>query len=206
VENTSEPADAPDQRLLLEVVDEGWWYSACLPGGRRTWAFITDQDLLPASPRRWPLELGRLLGRTSLMQPLAEARRVAKTCHASPADTSASAQVVGRQWLAVGEAAVAWDPLAGLGCYQALASGRRAAAALAESFDRGSEPLVAYQHWMTAHWQECLKAYREHYQTVGRRLQTAFWSRRAALRPTQQAIGNSDLESRNGAELPLADA
>ena len=99
-----------DSFTFVEATENGWWYTAPIPGGRAVTMFVTD----PAIP----------------FEPLAGARRV-------DASSMRLDHVTGEGWLAVGDAATALDPLSSHGLGSALAGGIEAARAIvAGSFDR----------------------------------------------------------------------
>ena len=119
-----------DRRTLVEAIECGWWYSAPLPDGQHVTALMTDADLLPlgqaARTAFW---------RDQLQQaPHIEARvghsaispitRVASAC------SSRSPTVAANDWVAVGDAAAAFDPLSSHGVSWALESGLMAAEAI----------------------------------------------------------------------------
>jgi flavin-dependent dehydrogenase len=119
--------------LVLEAVEDGYWYSAPQAGGVLAVGFVTDADLALAG------------GRAGLPERFGEAMRRAPETSARCADTSLEAppRIVradsgrllpdgGAGFCAVGDAAFASDPLAGNGVARAL----RGAAAVAERVDR----------------------------------------------------------------------
>ena len=111
---------ASDLRTCIEATADGWWYAARLPDRRTVVAYMTDSDLLPKGRRRllgyWRERLGRSqqiarwVGRATGVSEL----RVAA------AQSARLDRPVGNNWLAVGDAAAAYDPLAGQGVYSAL--------------------------------------------------------------------------------------
>ncbi|HBL30544.1 MAG TPA: hypothetical protein DD490_27225 [Acidobacteria bacterium] len=118
---------APDAEVLLEAVEDGWWYSAPLPDGSLVTGFFTDADLcgdlhqdgwLRALARTGPTR-ERLRGRLATGAPVV---RSAATVSSDPFDAPA--------FLAVGDAALACDPLSSQGIVKGMSSGLRAAAAL----------------------------------------------------------------------------
>lgn len=126
------PAEV-DSVTLVEAVPDGWWYSMFLPAGRLVLAFMTDADLLERTGARRPDGLARLL----TTAPVTEARVHAAGADLPwsqaiirPAHTARLDTVSGPDWLAVGDAAVAFDPLASYGIAAALGEGYHAAAAV----------------------------------------------------------------------------
>ncbi|HSF43660.1 MAG TPA: FAD-dependent monooxygenase [Thermoanaerobaculia bacterium] len=111
--------------VLVEAVEEGWWYSAPVPGGPVAVAFFTDAGTGGAgSASAW----------SSLEQ--AGPTRERLRGYAAPPEacvrSAASAVSEGPEasrFLAVGDAALAFDPLSSQGILKGLESGLAAAAA-----------------------------------------------------------------------------
>ena len=120
-----------DRRTLIEAVECGWWYSAPLPDGRQVGAFMTDADLLPAG------QAGAVppSGTTSLQQVHSHPGSHRSWCYrhrpaSLTACSSRSPIVAADGWVAVGDAAAAFDPLSSQGVRWALESGLMAAEAI----------------------------------------------------------------------------
>jgi flavin-dependent dehydrogenase len=107
---------------LVEAVREGWWYATGLPDGGGVIAFHTDPDLAAA---------GDPSGADGLRTRLAQTRHAAVFAARWPwparlraARQSARSQrlapVAGDGWAAVGDAAIAFDPLSSFGLTSAL--------------------------------------------------------------------------------------
>jgi flavin-dependent dehydrogenase len=135
-------AEALGVELLLEAAEDGWWYSAPQPDASLVVAFVTDADLAPAGGR--PTLLERFMA--ALARTTHTRARVGASDVAPPrvvrADSGALLPPRGRRWWAVGDAAMAVDPLAGNGVARALRSGRDAAAAIDETLDRDDAVAV----------------------------------------------------------------
>jgi flavin-dependent dehydrogenase len=161
----------------------GWWYTAPLPGGRRVLAFHTDADL--------PVTKG-LVGGAALLnhargQPylaglLAELEfrpdGAGGYCAANSRWIEAAS---GPGWLAVGDAALACDPLSSQGLFNALYSGLMAANALRRALAGDIHALADYQHIIG----RVVDAYRHHlsawYCLESRWPTLPFWARRRGL-------------------------
>jgi flavin-dependent dehydrogenase len=109
--------------LMLEAVEEGWWYSAPLPGGALFVALVTDADLVPAGSRR---ELGARFSQalTRAVHTPSRTRGLAlsSSVHVVRAGSGCLLPPRGEGWFAVGDAAMSTDPLAGNGVARALRS------------------------------------------------------------------------------------
>jgi len=114
----------------VEASQDGWWYTAALPEGRRVLAFHTDADL-PAA--RIAADPQALLARASeageLAQVLAECEFTPHRSGFTAAHTMATDPCAGCGWLAAGDAALSFDPLSAQGLFNALFTGLAAAEA-----------------------------------------------------------------------------
>jgi flavin-dependent dehydrogenase len=126
-------ADDEDATLTVEGGAGGWWYSARLPHGRRVAALITSDrpDL-----RTWE----KRLRSTRHIAPLLRSYRCCGPLVVRPAESSMLERSTGAGWIAIGDAAASYDPVASRGLVAALESGIAAAALVAAS----SERLAAY--------------------------------------------------------------
>lgn len=117
-------ASAPTGDTVLEAVADGWWYFSPLPHGRRMIACFTDADTAArlglGTPDGWTAALTRAgqVGSLATGVPGPVSVVSAASHHLRPC--------VGPGWLAVGDAALAVDPLSSGGVAFAL---RTAAAA-----------------------------------------------------------------------------
>ena len=163
---------------LVEAVPEGWWYTAPLPHGQAVAALMTDADLL----RGLGLEnagdfLTKLCATRHLAVRLAGARPRGEP-RAFPAESHVLSQPCGPGWVAAGDAACAFDPLASLGIGYALTSGIQAAR-IADEWLRGSDSLaLAYPDDIARHVAVHSAQSREMYAAEHRWPAVPFWSRR----------------------------
>ena len=168
-----------EQYLLVEAVDQGWWYTAPIPGGERVGMLLTDADLCRrlglAEAAAWHAALlaarataGRVGGRPPRgrlrVHPAGSSRLVRH------GDT--------RPWLAVGDAALAVDPLSGSGVVRALRMAEAAAdTILAMLAGPARDRLRAYEAALDEDCTEYLTERAGQYGAV-RRFDTPFWARR----------------------------
>ncbi|KJB94285.1 hypothetical protein N826_10975, partial [Skermanella aerolata KACC 11604] len=164
----------------IEAEPDGWWYTAPLPGCRRVLAFHTDADLPAATDACDGAALSRrAAARGFLSGVLAgsgfRAEGPAGFCTAHSTHLSPAA---GDGWLAVGDAALGFDPLSSQGIFNALYTGLAAAEAADRHLAGDASALPDYQAGLT----EIHDAYRVHlwawYGLERRWHDRAFWSRR----------------------------
>jgi flavin-dependent dehydrogenase len=176
-----------DSYTLVEAVPTGWWYSALLADGRMAVAFLTDGDLLDRS-FRGPEGIGAW--RAALAATGETRERVGEAAideadglRILPAETSRLDRISGKGWLAVGDAAAAYDPLSSHGIGSAMASGFYAGNAIADALTEavGREDAVpAYLDLLQRAYGACLDLQRRHYGEERRWPDSPFWRRRQA--------------------------
>ncbi|GJF32142.1 alkylhalidase-like protein [Kitasatospora sp. NE20-6] len=174
---------AGDRSSLVEAAEDGWWYTALLPRGRRLVAYFTDADLGPPAPRD-TAALARLLARTEHVAALAAAHPLPATARPrrAPAHSVHLDRPTGDGWIAVGDAATAFDPISSQGILTALYTGMAGARALDRHLDGDTDAddgaLAAYRTNAAG----LLAAYRHNHHAVyalERRWQDRpFWARR----------------------------
>jgi flavin-dependent dehydrogenase len=163
-----------DVRTLLEAAEQGWWYSARIPGERLVVAYMTDVDLLPEAPRDLDCFWASHLRQTEHTRRRVGAAAAPGGLRTVAADSYRMDRVTGEGWLAVGDAAMAWDPLSSQGIRKALASGVAAAQAIAGR----SEGLEAYAARVAQDFEQYRRLHGHFYGQVRRWRASAFWRRR----------------------------
>ncbi len=176
---------------LVEAVSDGWWYSVLLPCGERLVAFLCDAD---ATSRRGLTETGALwnkLQRTQSLAALCRDHAYAPLGRPRGCDASSGGldRICGERWLAVGDAAVAFDPLSSKGIANALYTGIRGAGAVIRAL--AGEPTAPARY--AAHVAEIFRVYgaqlAQVYALERRWPNAPFWRRRHAPATTSQPSG-----------------
>lgn len=126
--------DRGTDRTLIEAVDEGWWYGAVLPDGRPLAALHGTPALarrMLARPDAWrgALAATALVGGRLGGAPAFDGVALS-ACDARGQVTDPP---VGLGWAACGDAAVAFDPIAAQGLFNALATAADLAAAVGDA-------------------------------------------------------------------------
>ena len=109
---------------IVEAVEDGWWYTTPIPGGRRVLAFLIDADLPAARiahQRRWLNETAARAREITAV--LAESQFAPAAGGFIAAHSSVLVSCAGDRWLAVGDASMSFDPLAAQGLLHALFTG-----------------------------------------------------------------------------------
>jgi flavin-dependent dehydrogenase len=175
-----------DRRTLVEAVACGWWYTALLPHGGHVAAFMSDADRLPA---------GWLARQTFWRQWLEQAPHTQARLGSDPpgsglrvvsAGSGRLRDVAGPGWLAVGDAALSFDPLSAQGVTWALESGLAAARALDASLRGDRRAVEDYASRAGVDFDAYLRARADYYARERRWPDSPFWRRRF---PPSQGFG-----------------
>ena len=163
---------------LVEAVEDGWWYSAVLPDTRLVAAFMTDSDLFAEDRIQGALHWSQSIQRAIHTRSRAKLYSLRAIPQIHAANSSRLNQPSGAHWLAVGDAAMAFDPLSSLGVYKSLEYGMLAANAITEHLD-GKK--LSFQNY-AANVETCFADYmvkrQAFYATECRWPHTDFWRRR----------------------------
>lgn len=169
-----------DAATYVEATEDGWWYSAVLPGQSRLVAFHGDSDL-GAVARIF--EAGPVAAALSVAG-LAELIGAVDSSTASPPAMCSAASIAhsaaGKRWLAAGDAALAFDPLSSQGLFNALVTGIEAGSnALAMLDDAKTDAAMRDHAAMIGRvWQAYSGHHATYYRMELRWRDAPFWQRR----------------------------
>jgi flavin-dependent dehydrogenase len=181
-----EETEKGDPRTLVEAFEDGWWYTAGLPGGRRIAACLTDADLARRLRLREPDSWSRLLAATDRIR---ESLRGASP--SSPVLVRATPSrrldpVAGEDWLAVGDAAAVFDPLSSSGILKALRSGIFAGYAIGDLLTLGDgRGMERYRRLGQEEFASYSALRARHYGAETRWPESEFWRRRCSSISTE---------------------
>ncbi|HEX2120397.1 MAG TPA: NAD(P)/FAD-dependent oxidoreductase, partial [Thermoanaerobaculia bacterium] len=152
--------DMDDSFTLVEAAENGWWYSAPIPGGRLAAMFVTDRADAAWAP---PVQTRERIETHGYA--LAEPPRWVD------ASSARLDRVAGDDWLAVGDAATSLDPLSSHGLGNAIAGGMNAARAIL------SGDIARYVASVDAMWIAYVALRRATYAMETRWPESRFWGR-----------------------------
>ena len=165
---------------LVEAVEEGYWYTAPTPNGGRVLAFHTDADLPMLRVLCTPVALleqayrTREIARTLTLAGFqVEGQRRATTAH-----STSLVPCTGEGWLATGDAALAFDPLASQGLLNALFTGLAAAEAVSRYLAGERRALQEYVRTIAGIRRAYCRNHADFYRAEGRWPCAPFWLRR----------------------------
>ncbi len=166
-----------DTRTLVEATSQGWWYTSLLPAGKRIVAFHTDAKSLA------PLLRSRSAWESSLEETLHVKQKVERSEPLSPQSIQAWGgrldEFTGDGWLAVGDAALSFDPLSSQGIFNALYTGMKAGEALHSALSGNSKSILEYRDRLESIRSSYLENRRQIYKSESRFSTSVFWKQRA---------------------------
>jgi flavin-dependent dehydrogenase len=176
---------AADTYTLVEATPDGWWYSALLSDGRLAVAFLGDGDLVErsllgagAAPKAWWQRLRRTSATLARVE--GNGYEAGASLRVLPAESSRLDVIASDRWIALGDAAAAYDPLSSHGVASAMGSGFYGGHAIVDLLAGRCEARLAYLDLLQRIYGTYLDLQREHYGRETRWPDAPFWSRRHA--------------------------
>lgn len=189
-----------DRFTRIEAGPHGWWYSNRLPGAeantaRRLVVFHSDKDLPEAKMAARREGFNQLLADSTHIGPLLKAGgyRPCGTIRGVPANSQRLRFFCGDAWLAVGDAAQAYDPLSSQGIDKALRTASHAGHMIhyaltdnprsATDLGSGNAFIQQYAEQQRQLWQTYWSQRDFYYHAEHRWPDKPFWQRRHRPRP-----------------------
>ncbi len=163
----------PEQSGLthIEATTHGWWYGAHLPDNYFLLAFYSDAETVKTlglkQPENW---MSLLASAPNSAHLLAAKNRNPVAVMGFSAPSYCLDQVAGERWLAIGDAASCWDPIASQGIIKAMANGISAARLIV-----GAQSLQQFEFGLQQTHQQYLAMRAQFYQMEQRWPESSFW-------------------------------
>lgn len=170
--------DAPDPYILVEAFADGWCYSAPLPDDDLVAVCLSDADLLTGAGRGPGTQFDAWLSATTHTRRRVAGRTARPGLQVQSAASSRTLLSADGGWLAVGDAAAAFDPLSSLGLCFALRSGLHAARAVHQRLAGRTAALAEYLATLDRVADEHMEQRVAYYRAEQRWPTSSFWCRR----------------------------
>lgn len=170
--------------LLVEAVCCGWWYAPPAPSSQESLVFVTDPKWLPRSQNERLLFIEEAAAQALLLTKFGEisSLKVQKGLDAHSGEVRTP--IVGRS-VAIGDAALAPDPLSGSGIQCAIEGALAAAGELLANGSIGS----SYLDWLSELRNRQSSSRRKYYGKVQKRFPNSeFWRARVAADVNQNSL------------------
>jgi flavin-dependent dehydrogenase len=168
-----------DSTTLIEAVEKGWWYSAVIPSGFRVVIFFTDGIYahLFKEPSTFLKEIHNTAHISKRIIPFYSMIEEPKVILSN---TSILDKLVGKNWLSVGDAAVAHDPISSYGLMWSLKSSINAALTVTTDLkgdDNDNTALGKYEKKIKVEFSYFIDRLRNIYRRENRFPQSKYWNR-----------------------------
>jgi flavin-dependent dehydrogenase len=172
------PNSRTNTMSTISASENGWWYSAVVPNDKRVVAFHTDADLVAKNELKTTTSFLELAKENPVILSLLNEHENAIAFKGTVAANSTKLeQVAGQQWVALGDAALSFDPLSSQGMYNAMASAMQLQNLLVKyGFTETLQKIHTEQTERI--WHHYLKHKSIFYQAETRWKTAAFWERR----------------------------
>lgn len=169
-----------DSYTLIEAAEDGWWYSALLPHRKRVVAFFTDTGTKAGNLALSSSGFTQLLEQTEHVFPKLHTHdfEMVQAPYAAPANSSCLQQFSGTNWLAVGDAASAFDPLSSQGILTSMYHGIKAGEAIKASLNGDDYSRMIYENAVKRVFETYLQNRTKYYQFEQRWFNAPFWRER----------------------------
>lgn len=166
---------------------DGWWYSAVTPKHKRVICFQTDADLIDKSYFKNYDSFFKIIKTNQIINNYIKKEDINKIQFHGvvSANSTKLNQVCGTQWLALGDAAISFDPLSSQGMFNAIASAMQVTELLQDykfirKYDHHkiTDFSKAYTSQITSIWNSYLNHKNIFYGTEKRWKEHPFWKRR----------------------------
>lgn len=183
--NCKTPISKQKNHIVIESCDIGWWYFAPLSANDCVCMLITDTDLIdlrkPAIDMNWHSRLKKTQAIAESMQPFKD---IIDTSVCS-ARTQRLNCFHGEGWLAVGDAAMAFDPLSSHGITKGLRHGWMAGKAISNTMRGDRFAINHFCNDLEHIFAEYVNTRAGYYATEQRWPDSLFWRRRHQLNHRQ---------------------
>ena len=170
--------EKPAPETTVEAFEHGWWYTA-RAGNERVISCLTDADIAKKLKLNDEGHWLDLLSQTSQIKASAGGSEIKDEFMTRAAGSVLMSKVAADDWLSVGEAASAFDPLSSQGIVKSLRAGIFASYAVADLLCNASEIAAArYEKFVRTEFASYLELRKKHYSNERRWGNSPFWQRR----------------------------
>ncbi|WP_109851803.1 lysine-epsilon-oxidase maturase LodB [Aquimarina sp. AU58] len=176
---TFEKGKVPAQEVLLETVEEGWWYCATLPNDKIGLTLFTDAGIAKEKQLQKTHQFNQLLLNTRYIK-----NKIKQgVSYQSPWVRNAFSKLIDitpiKNYIAVGDAIASFDPISSMGIGFALSSACHASKTIIDFENSGDDTCrLDYQHNINAIYKDYQQTKNQFYATEQRWKESEFWQQR----------------------------
>lgn len=179
--------DNSENKMSTIIADElGWWYSAVTPNNKRVISFQTDADLIDKNTFKNLDSFLHFANKHAKIQKLIQtSSKDIEFKGTVSANSTRLENPTGNQWIALGDAAISFDPLSSQGMFNAMANAMQVQRILNKldiikpiNTNSRKEFNTIYTHQINAIWEHYLNHKNIFYKAETRWETSPFWIRR----------------------------
>lgn len=170
------------RQIWIEAAENGWWYLSPTATNEVNCLFFTLKTLIPKTceiPSFLKEELQKTNHIKEVINPMEQELNENKCM---PTGTSRLLKPCGENWLAIGDAAFAYDPISSYGITSALATGYYGAYAIASKLAQEPDALLTYNYILENSASSYLQKLQHQYQTEKRWTNSIYWKNRLTVK------------------------
>lgn len=173
------PSSSFSQLTMLEAVKDGWWYAAKLPNNQVVTLVATDPEIIKSTTLNqrdnW---LASLRKTKYLSKKLAGCTLIDDNLLVCTAISGRLNKIAGNGWLAVGDAASAYDPISSQGIHKSLSDSLLASNVITAFLEGNTDQLSEYQSTVVTRFEDYLNNRNYFYGLEQRWSDFPFWKKR----------------------------
>lgn len=167
---------------ILESCELGWWYTACLPDNKMVVTFFSDADIISKNKlhrlESWKANLSKTKHIKKVLQ---GHQALSNKLWVRNAQTQISNIKNLDRFIAIGDAAVSFDPISSMGIGFSISSAFFAAKYIAQELNEGSQETDVFQKDLLQNFNQYQKIRTKYYKKEKRWASSAFWHRRSGV-------------------------
>lgn len=161
----------------IETAELGWWYAAQLPNDKLLVAFYSNATVIKSlqlnKTASWKAYLDKTICIKNLTKHLTPIDYRPK---GFPAPSFRLSKVSGHHWIAIGDAAAAYDPITSQGITKSILNGLDAAQLIAKRFELGHQDFQVFDQVVKKQFEQYQLMRQYFYQLEKRWEESPFWS------------------------------
>ncbi|PKG41476.1 FAD-dependent monooxygenase [Psychroflexus sp. MES1-P1E] len=168
----------PSKQIQIEAVPEGWWYNAALPDNRIITMMLSEKENIAAlqDSQHEGFE-AQLANTTFIAERLKKLKLKEHQYYTRPVYSGILPVIEGKDWVAIGDAASSYDPIAAYGIYKGISDGIRVTSKILAFFN-GEEELNSFSAFVNERYVN-YKKNRDYVYAIEQRWYDApFWNKR----------------------------
>ncbi|BDS09936.1 NAD(P)/FAD-dependent oxidoreductase [Aureispira anguillae] len=174
-----DPIHTPISKLTqIEASEYGWWYAARLPQHQFLVGLYTDAITIKQRKLQQVETWQKLLDQLPVISQSTRKMQLKKeTFKGFPAPSFCLDKMVGRHWIAIGDAATAYDPITSQGIMKSMSNGIAAAQTLQQKITQPKSRFINFQSITKERYKQYLAMRQHFYQLEKRWPQAPFWAK-----------------------------